>query len=170
MHSDPQTSRAISALLDDIERPNGELTAPDGRVYQKRSAPEPGVRTTLDVTTAGGAPERVLTIFEPQPERPASYPTELPFVAGVTAMVNPSLKTVPAGTMVLWPELHDADAFDRTLLELSVADGWEVTAESKPIINGFTSPRELRRGTERRLVSRLPAEPGKGSSIMLIQT
>ena len=170
MPPDPQTSRLISAFLEDAERPDGELTAPDGRVYHKRSAPEPGVRTTLDVTAAGGASERVLTIFEPQTDRPATYPAELPFVPDAVAMVNHALKTRPPAVAVVWSDLVDADAVEQNLVEISRANGWIVTAEPKSFVPGLASPRELRRGGEQRLISRLPAESGTGSHIMLMQT
>lgn len=170
MHPDPEVARRISALLDDVTRPDGSVTTPDGRVYTKRSAPAPGVRTTLDATLPGAAPQRVLTIFEPVPERPAGYPAELPFVPGAAAIVNHALKTIPPAIMVLWAELSDAAAVDSALLELSVADGWVVTAEPAAFAPGLAAPRELRRGTERRLLSRVPAEHGGGSSVMLMQS
>lgn len=170
MKPDPQTGRLIAALLDNPDQPDGELTGPDGRIYHKRSAPEPGVRTTLDMAGPGQPTARVLTIFEPQSDRPAAYPAELPFVSGVVAMVNHTLGTIPPAAMVIWPEPHDAGALERELTRLSRADGWAVTAEPVPFLADLATPRELRRGEERRLVSRLPGRGAEGGGIMLVQS
>jgi len=170
MNPDPQTGRLIAALLDDPDQPDGEVTAPDGRVYHKQSSPAPGVRVALDVSAAGQPRERVLTLFDPQPARPADYPADLPFVPGTAAMLTHSIRTNPPTVTVAWTGLDDPDGFERTLVEMSVADGWTVSNEPKQLFPGLAMPRELRRGNERQLVSRMPSGGEQGGHVMLLQS
>jgi hypothetical protein len=169
MIPDSHTGRLIAALLENHDEPDAELDAPDGRRYTKRSAPEPGVRTALDVTEPGQAPQRAITIFEAQASRPYGYPAALPFVPDTVAYIHHA-STLPPSLIVIWRELIDDDALERRLVELSEMEGWRITREPKQLFGDLASPRELRRGTERRLVSRLPREDDRGGGLMLIQS
>jgi hypothetical protein len=169
MIPDPQTGRFIARLLENDAESSGEFQAPDGRRYRKRSAPEPGVRATLEVAEPGMAPQRAMTIFEPQDVRPAGYPAALPFVPGTVAVVHHAV-TYPPSMIVVWRELADDDAFDRRLVATCEAEGWRVVAEPGQRFEEPTAPRELHRGEERRLVSRLPRHGEHGGGVMLVQS
>ena len=168
MIPDPQTGRFIAGLLENEDQPDGEFHAPDGRRYRKRTSPEPGVRATLEVAEPGKAPERAMTIFEPQHVRPPGYPAALPFAPGIVAVVHHA-RTYPPSMIVVWRELADDEAFDQWLAETSQADGWRVVAEPRHRFDEPTAPRELHRGNERRLVSRLPRDGERGGGVMLVQ-
>lgn len=169
MIPDSHTGRLIADLLENDDQPDAEVEAPDGRRYTKRSMPEPGVRTALDVADPGQPPVRAITIFEAQNERPDGYPAPLPFVRDTVAYVHHA-RTLPPSLIIIWRDLADDDAFERQLVEMSRSEGWEVTREPKQLFGDMASPRELRRGAERRLLSRLPRQEDRRGGLMLIQS
>jgi hypothetical protein len=168
MYPDPQTMRLVAELLANAARPDGEIRAADGRLYRKRSSPEAGVRTSLEIAEPGQPADRVATVYDPGSERPASYPSDLPFVPGTVALVYPAVQTVPPSAIVIWTESADPTGLERQVLELCQADGWEETAAPTPFAAGVSTPRELRRGPAKRLLTALPLRAESG--VMLTQS
>jgi hypothetical protein len=93
----------------------------------------------------------------------------LPFVPGTVAVVHHAA-TYPPSMIVVWRELADDDAFERRLVATCQAEGWRVVAEPGQRFDEPTAPRELQRGDERRLVSRLPRHGEHGGGVMLVQS
>ena len=152
MKPDPIVGRKISEILDDPERADEEFTGADGNTYRVRKHPAPGVKAIVESGEADGAFHRMIELFDPSPQRPATYPDDLPFFPDTSATVSGSIETIPPSRTVSWSELLDAQAFARQVITQSLAEGWIAQGEPKGI--GPVGPMlELRRASATRHVS-----------------
>jgi hypothetical protein len=141
--------QAVMAALQGAE-PGTELSLPDGS--RARVEPgEPGVRS-VHVEQADGNGWR-LRVFEPLPERPASYPPDVPFIADCkTAITDGS----DGHIMATW-ETPTVDPVAEQVIAQSTATGWEPEADD-PAFARLPLPmqmRQFKRGTHTRVVMRM---------------
>jgi hypothetical protein len=149
---DAAIGKQISEILDDPDRQDEDFTAADGRTYRVRKRPAPGVKAIVEYRETDGPFHPMTELFDPTPQRPASYPEDLPFVPDMPAMIGGMIETIPPSRMVGWSELGDARSFALRVIEQSRADGW--VAEGEPKAFGPVDPvLEMRRASATRHVS-----------------
>ncbi len=162
MKPDPAVLNRINEILDDPDRQDEDFTAADGRTYRIRKRPAPGVKAIVEYREPDGPFHRMTELFDPAPQRPASYPEDLPYVPGVEVMVVGTILTIPPSRMVSWDGLEDAQNLARQVIEQSENEGWVPTGEPRP--NPFGPMLELRRGSASRHLS------ARASSVSVLQT
>jgi len=130
---DPVIGKRIAEILDDHGRSDEEFAGADGRTYRVRKRPAPGVKAMVEYRDADGSVHRMLELFDPTPQRPATYPHDLLFVPDTAAAVGGLMETIPPSRTVSWGELDDARSFALGLIEQSRADGWIAQGEPKGV-------------------------------------
>ena len=130
--------------------------------------PQPGVELRIEGTDPQdpGEPAAVVTGYAAAAERPASYPPELPYVAGlkVSTMISPDGGS--AGATATWWKVSQPDAVLADILAQSAAAGWTESTEPDPPLPPGIRMISLHRGGERRVVH--VASAGENAMIMLL--
>ncbi|HEV3048858.1 MAG TPA: hypothetical protein VGX50_01035 [Longimicrobium sp.] len=150
------------ALLDavlDPERRDQTVATPDGEL-ELRFDPEPGVGMRIHAPAAPA--ETIVTTYDGDAERPASYPPGLPYLPGIKVMVGGPA----AGAWAMWnvPGLQAALA---ELQAQSAAAGWTESSEpgDDDPIPGLRTIHFRRPDGERRVLQITPV--GEGGMISL---
>jgi hypothetical protein len=141
--------RAVMTALQGAE-PGTELALPDGS-HARVQPGAPGVRA-VQVDQADGNGWR-LRVFEPLPERPDSYPPDVPFIAQCkTAITDGS----DGHIMATW-ETAAVDQVADQIVAQSTATGWEPD-QNDPGFAQLPLPmrmQQFKRGSHTRVVMRM---------------
>lgn len=111
----------LDAMLDPERRDQSVVV--DGADVQVRFNPEPGVDQRVEISE--GAEAVTMTTYEAAAERPASYPADLPYLAGHKVSVHARSDSAESGRAAMWWNIADLDGALAQLRVQSAAAGWE---------------------------------------------
>lgn len=119
------------------------VNGPNGEQLRVRRNPEPGV----SLTVGGPGPNDALLAkgWDPAPQRPSSYPDDLPYLTDRAVV----LTWMPKGVNLQWHNAGPADP--HTLASALAAEGWQETGLPMASMPGMTI-RPFRRGDRQRIV------------------
>lgn len=158
--------------------PRYEGTRRNGSRLILQRNPEAGVHEVLTEVEVDGTVREHMRSYSPTSERPDGYPDHMPFLPDLPVSVD-YVDDRGESTRLTWTEVPDPGPVTRQLLQMAIADGWEVVRSHETSTMGPVAKiievvmgmevgiHDLRRGERRRHLRMLPRPGGGPASVEL---
>jgi hypothetical protein len=164
-----ETRAIVTALRNAMLAPErvDRTTAVDGIEMRFEFSPLPDVDIRITTQPAGRPDEQAgVTMYNPAPAPPDSYPLDLPFLAGVRVSVWEQTAGPPGRRSATWMSVPDVAAAEAQILEQCASGGWVIEAPPVFTANSPVRTHSLRHGSRVRAVT--TSHLGMASMITLL--